>query len=754
MKGSTGLAWRFARGADRRGKVLAAAGVVGIAVGVAVSLGGLSVTPAMQARDERQSRRSFISGSERDDVLLMDRGWSTFRGDDLTIFRVAPIGAAPIPPGVEEVPGPGDIVASPALAAVLHSPDRSLLSVRVPGGLVGTITDDGLVEPDELTAYVGVAPDAMPRDADRVTRFNEVNPAYESYELDPGVRAAIVASVAGVILAVLVFVWTVTRLGASSRESRLAALRLLGATPGAVRAIVALEVGITAIAGALLGSILFLFARQLVPWSVLLPGDIGLFPGDLRPPPWQAALVLLGVPIIAVAVAWVSLRRVVSEPIAVVRRSPGRSWGAAAGAIALVIGLGAWATVWIDPFDHTTVLGSRVELATRLGGWVLTALGVLGVAPWVGTKGAGALARIGGVGGWLAARRLAYDRRASGRIAAGVVTVVFAASISVGLLQLFVQDRGLTTSPANLLATTLIARVDGRTDTDAALRSVDGVTSKVWLGTLTVRRGDGARTATALVVDCAALGDVLRIAPDCGSGVALDSGAERFRGSELTLVDGHDEPVGSVVVPSSAASVDLRFMCGGLVRDRASLPPAAVEASQWFTVLLGTDGDPDVAERVREALGSQPRATVTAPSDFEAYGWSQESAIARALQWASYVALAITAATMLVALIGAVHERRRSLAILGAVGVPASSLRWTFVLQAVTPVALGASLAFACAVVVVLVYAGEFRDVSTWVAVLPGLRLSLIAVGGAVVAALLTLPSVGRSIDPSVLQTE
>jgi len=55
----------------------------------------------------------------------------------------------PLPPGVAALPGPGELVASPALARLLASPEGALLRERLNYPTVGTIADAGLASPSE-----------------------------------------------------------------------------------------------------------------------------------------------------------------------------------------------------------------------------------------------------------------------------------------------------------------------------------------------------------------------------------------------------------------------------------------------------------------------------------------------------------------------------------------------------------------------------------------------------------------------------
>src|SRR5436190_631695 len=63
----------------------------------------------------------------------------------------------PRPPGVAELPGPGEMVVSPALKDLLDSAEGKLLRERLPFHRVGTIGASGLLGPGELVYYAGRA---------------------------------------------------------------------------------------------------------------------------------------------------------------------------------------------------------------------------------------------------------------------------------------------------------------------------------------------------------------------------------------------------------------------------------------------------------------------------------------------------------------------------------------------------------------------------------------------------------------------
>ena len=121
------------------------------------------------------------------------------------------------------------------------------------------------------------------------------------------------------LLPVLIFIATASRLSAARREERFAAMRLVGATPHQVSVVSAVEAAVAGIAGVAVGFGLFFLLQPLlyrVPFigAPLAPGDLSLSWLDV-------AFVVIGVPIAAVVSARIALRRVQVSPLGVKRRA-------------------------------------------------------------------------------------------------------------------------------------------------------------------------------------------------------------------------------------------------------------------------------------------------------------------------------------------------------------------------------------------------------------------------------------------------
>src|SRR5690606_34512527 len=141
-------------------------------------------------------------------------------------MEVQPEGnAPPLPPGLDALPGPGEIVVSPALADLLASPDGALIKPRLDYPVVGTIGPDGLTGPAELAYYLGS--DTL--DDTIASRIDHFGNAGHGVPFQPLLVVLIVIGFVVLLLPVAIFVAVAGRFGGEQRDRRLAAVRLVGA---------------------------------------------------------------------------------------------------------------------------------------------------------------------------------------------------------------------------------------------------------------------------------------------------------------------------------------------------------------------------------------------------------------------------------------------------------------------------------------------------------------------------------------------
>jgi hypothetical protein len=187
--------------------------------------------------------------------------------------------------------------------------------------------------------------------------------------------------------------------------------------------------------------------------------------------------------------------------------------------------------------------------------------------------------------------------------------------------------------------------------------------------------------------------------------------------------------------------------------DVVSVSHVAAGSGQLAGTVVLRPGDPTAAAHLRDrAAGLDPLATVdsAASDNAEAHTLAE---LRRALFAGAVIVLAMIGASLLIAAGEGLSERRRALAVLGAVGARRSTVAWSVLWQTAIPVVGG--LALACALGVAL---GAM--LSAVVSLPPALDWGTIGLmlgaGVAVIAAVtaLTLPTLSRMMRPEALRVE
>ncbi|WIV55375.1 FtsX-like permease family protein [Amycolatopsis nalaikhensis] len=654
---------------------------VGVGLGVVVLLTATSLPTMLGARAERSAARTpgAVAVEGVDPVYAVKRD-DEFRGRGLTGYLVQRTGPhAPAPPGVDRLPGPGEVVLSPSLAALLASPEGELLRPRFSQRVIGTIGDAGLTGPNELYFYLGSDTVAGQPEAGPVSRFGgEANRrGLSSIEL-----LLVVVGATTCLAPVFVFVVTSTRLAAAARDRRLAALRLIGADRGQVRRIAAGEALLGSFAGLLVGGALFLLVRALVPKITVSAFRGGIFGVDVVPD-WRLGVpALVALPVLACAAAVFALRRVVIEPLGVVRRGTRlrrklawRFMPAVAGGAVVGTGLG---TANADP-----VLAVGVVL-------ILAAIPL--VLPWLVERCAGVLG--GGSPAWLlAVRRLQLDSATAARLVSGIA-VVLAGSIALQGVYARAESEQPRPAAAQVLASHFATNLaDARAFADT-VRALPGQ------GALPVRVGglienQAGAMASILVGTCAELRARTGLA-DCRDGEVYTTPS----------TDRYQPAPGDRVWFSGARKADPRITPQWTIPavhqatfDDATLlvtPGALATATSVGLVSTVTipGAGPDLVERVRNAVGWNGTAYSLGTGRDGTY-----ALITRVLSIGSVLVLLLAAGSLLIAAWEQLRERRRSLAALMANGVGRGVLARSLVWQLAIPVAVAVVVAVLAGVV-------------------------------------------------------
>ena len=791
---------RLALGRDRTARVRLILMAGGVAAAVALLLGVAGAAPAAVERLETANTRNLPFTDESANLTQGVRAEATvgfWRGTELRVLDVETVGppVAP-PPGLPELPEPGEVYVSPALAEALSGPNGRELAPRIRGEVVGTIGESGLVGPDELFAVAGAPPGRL--QGDLAVGF--LPPALPEWLIGTGsggdmttmtqgisdeLRGAMLVAAVGLVVPLMVLVATATRLSAASRERRAAALRLIGATARQVSTLGAIEGAVVGALGTAAGAALFLTLR--VPIASAVPVPSGLFPSHIAPPLWSVALVLLGVPALTAVAGHLAVRRAALSPLSVQRQaepptpSLKRLLPLTAGLLMLV---GALA-------DSGAVLAARwYGTVLLVGGALLCLVGLAVAGPALARAAGTLLARFGpGPASHLAGRRLVMDPAAASRTVTGTALVV----VVVGWLLAFLPLLA-TTNPTGqgvlaqvLHPGTVVAGFAGG-DTNSAvadLREVEGVETVVPVqNAQLLQQGTSAEQLragnitdpdqyplTVAVVDCEALSSLLREPlSGCGAatayllrGTALPNReVQRGRYEQLDPQEAVTTGV-QVTVPSDLPVLNLP---DGLVQgiDGFSLTADLLltelpgSAAQPNAVLVGTNGSDKAIEKVRAALG--PVRTPFAPMTAEEATTFARSATDRYAQLAMIglaLVVLVGGISLAVTTADSQRERRNAHAALTAMGAPARLLRRTVLLQTATPLLLTIAVAVAVSAAGSWLYLGIGSSDEFPAPALPWAGYGLIA-ASAVVASLLAtsaaLPFVRSAAQPEALRTE
>ena len=395
-----------------------AAMAVGMAAAGFVAAAILGIPGVFDGRNARAATVS-VTDEPSSDVLALqiedDLG-------DRTLARILIAGTGAPPPGLDQIPGPGELVWSPALADLATS-DR-LVAHRFPQSPIGLIDAAGLIEPGELRVYVGVdtaTVDLFPaafgvRQVEPVTGSNEAVPAM----VGAGIFLALPAGA---------FLATSARLSARARDRRLASLRLLGLSRRAVRTINSAETAVIAIVGAAIGVAAWSIAQESIARRGI--GGFRWFATDAPVGLGRALLIVAAGAVAAIAVATTASIDPIERPL--------ESRRAHEPTVRL-----AWRAAVLSAGILTLALAAQRQSADStmltylLVGGALSALGATLATPVISRVAGDLLARRNaGALRLLTGRRLRHDPTTAGRVVAGVLAATFALGTAHGVIGAF-----------------------------------------------------------------------------------------------------------------------------------------------------------------------------------------------------------------------------------------------------------------------------------------------------------------------------
>jgi hypothetical protein len=608
--------------------------------------------------------------------------FTTDRFDGQTIYRadVAATGpASPVPPGIPRDPGAGQYYISPALNALLRAAPAGELADRYPGHQAGLIGQAGLPSPDSLVIVVGRSAAVMAHlpGAAKVTSFNTIPPGSNSgVNQGDGLGAKgldLVLSVVALalLLPVLIFIGTATRLSAARREQRFAAMRLVGATPRQISLIAAVESTVATAAGVAIGFGLYFALR--VPLAAISFTGQRFFPAELSLSLPDILVVAVGVPAAAAAVARLALRRVNISPLGVTRRvtpAPPRVWRV----LPLVAGLAELGFFAVHG-EPTSNSGQVLAFTT---GFALIMIGLVTAGPWLTMAGARVMARRASrPSALIAARRLADDPRAAFRAVSGLVLALFIFTVAAVLIATqdtkphFSFDGAAANSVLvdqfsniNVIGTGTQVAVGSAPPPPAAvltrLRQISGVQ-----GIVEVRADPGLQVQgiPAAVASCAQLASVPGLGR-CPAGAA------------------------AAKVPSSLTNTGGNL--AGVTWPAAAIPARRLDSLPLGSLDVSTNGSQPAIEQARTVLeNAYPTGTGLPPlqtiGEYSADNNGARNAYQQLADVVILTSLTVAGCTLAVSVAGGLADRKRPFSLLRLTGARLGMLRRVIVLESAVP---------------------------------------------------------------------
>jgi FtsX-like permease family protein len=744
---------------------------IGVGLGVALLLLTTAIPDALSAREKRDRGRDDVTMSTTTPLAAAN---TLLVGHADTEYKQARIRGrilraegpqAPVPPGLRRIPGPGEIVVSPALADLLASGEGRLLKERFPYRTIGEIGHAGLIGPDELAYYAGS--DSLAVEPPTVRRISRFGSDMVGDPYGPRLILLVIVMFVALLTPVAVFIATAVRFGGERRDRRLAALRLVGADARTVRRIAAGEALAGSLVGLVLGAFFFLGGRQLAPLGSMF--DLSIFPADLVPSLPLMVLVLLAVPAASVGVTLLALRGVVIEPLGVVRTAAPtrrRLWWRLLVPLA---GVALLAPMMGQGTSHGGFNQPQV-----VGGTVLLLVGVTAVLPWLVEAVVGRLDG-GGLPWQLAVRRLQLGSGAAARSVNGIAVAVAGA---IALQMLFTGVEGDFVAPTGQ-------------DPDRAQMSVMAHgkigSDRVEVITRSLQETKGVRGATAYAttdiaaVPAKALNSASLTIGTCEALREL-AGIEKCAEGDTFVLPGQDPDDTSLVRPGSKVFIDPLYGMDneygkatpwripadiqpvtprgdasgrqyyGVLATPSALPAEAAGSLSYSVDLRLDPAVSDARDRVRNTAGRIDPLS-------NAYDLSETRVdrrfanVRNALLVGTTAVLLLIGASLLVSMLEQLRERKKLLSVLVAFGTKRSTLSWSIMWQTAVPVALGLVLAVITGVGLgaVLLTMVDRPIALDWASM-----ASMTGIGASVVllVTVLSLPPLWRMMRPDGLRTE
>ncbi|MDX3136298.1 ABC transporter permease [Streptomyces europaeiscabiei] len=754
------LGLRLLFGAGRGNRIrfflMAAGGSLGVCCLALV----LTIPQILDAHDGRAAARQpqTTSAQSAGSTLLLDRT-DPYGSKAFTRVFIAKgtKGADKVPPGLSELPGPGQVFLSPRAHDLLR--DQPAAKGLLPGHEQGLIGAAGLAHPDELFAYVGTTRDKI---ADEGRALKGWGYGYAPFPaVEPSTLTYIRFALGTLVLLPLgIFLSVCARLSAASRNRRLASLRLLGLSTKGTQRVNAAETVVAALLGATLGLGEYWVLNQVMTRTGL--PSLRWYPDDGALSATTIAICLIGCPVLAWFVGRASARDAAANPLAVRRTTapkPPAKWGG----LLLVTGLGVVFGYCATGF--TGQPANSVGLNTILipAGILLTGLGLVLTLPLISYALARRLARTTqSLTLNLAMRRNEVEPGSTMRVVTGLVLLVFSASLAQGILIQLEQ----VTRPSAPIQDYRIPLSTLTTEQQRRLADVPGV--RAHAVTMMSWNDPGGPNdqpfASAVIATCDQLTKLVRHSEGCVDGKVMrlsDPNAGTGQGARpgdsliFRIPEGGQGKTLNIALPEDKIDYS-GYDPSGIGGAEVLIPPSTLPATarpDGAEYILTSSSDHDQVRKVLDGIATVTPTVEVDPVGVNIEGLQQIAVLETLLAVGMIMGLVIGTAAFVVSATDRAVERRAQVTAITLIGARARTMRAVQCVQVALPLSIGLALALVTGKLAEACYLITGGSEIYWdFAGLPVLALA--AAGVAALSAAGTLPLVGRRIDPELIRRD
>lgn len=462
-----------------------------------VTVGLISTVAAGRVRQEEQ-RRTYAQSPVFADIesgatVYLGFGAVDLDGHAMQIVGLAPArnGTASLPPGIDRLPSPGEVFLSPVFAAQCVTRSSCPFAEKI----VGTIGREGLIQPRQRLAYVGVARSDIPGGGSWLASFGSQQFRGKArFQVgDAGFAMFLLVPMAGLIAVAM-------RWGARKSRRRYSTLILLGATPAQATADQTIRATLAAVIGATAGIGSYVIGSHHVHrlWIVNRPLDTR----DLK-------LHILSM--VAIAAAVVALVSAVSVTAALAVHRQARMRRRRVGRVAPLLLLAGLAVIASSAATSVRTPGALRMTPLLQAGLALFGLGLTsGLSPIVALVG-GWIGRHSGPAIGVAGHRLRDDSFAATRASSPVAITCFIASVTFTVATLYAPESS-DFSFTELGSSTLFATWD--TTETRLTASVLSDSAESAVDELGLYNNNGIPVGRAIVATCPQLQTLFDSAPE------------------------------------------------------------------------------------------------------------------------------------------------------------------------------------------------------------------------------------------------